>query len=209
VKTFVVGSISTNCYVVSSAKNRSSIIIDPGFESKVGAEKVFSYISYNNLNLKGIVCTHGHPDHTCGNALVKDQYNVPICIHEGDALMLGESGKEIARFFGYNAVSPSSDYLLSAGDCVEVGLEKLTVLHTPGHSPGSMVLVTADMIFSGDTLFAASIGRTDFPGSSSDQMRDSLRKLARLPDALIVYPGHGSITNLGVEKRTNPFLSNL
>jgi hydroxyacylglutathione hydrolase len=209
VKKFIVGSFSTNCYVVSCNETLSSLIIDPGFEDRFEAERTFSYIVSNKLNIKFIVCTHGHPDHTCGNELAKSRFQVPVYIHEDDACMLGASGRETAKFFGYSDVSPSADFLLHDGDRIEVGSEFLKVLHTPGHSPGSMTLVGGDRLFSGDTLFAGSIGRTDFPGSSDFQMRNSLRKLVCLNDSLAVYTGHGPETTLGVEKQTNPFFLDL
>jgi hydroxyacylglutathione hydrolase len=209
VKTFVVGLFLTNCYVVSCKETLSSVIIDPGFGSRLEAEEVFSYIVNNGQNVKLIVCTHGHPDHTCGNELAKQRFEVPICVHENDAYMLGESGNATAKFFGYNEVSPSADRLLQEGDLVEFGNEFLRVLCTPGHSPGSVVLLNEDRVFSGDTLFAGSIGRTDFPGSSELQMRGSLKKLVCLTDLSLVSPGHGPETTMGEEKRVNPFLVDL
>ncbi len=209
VKSFIVGSLSTNCYVVSCKETLSSVIIDPGFESKLEAEKVFSYIANNCLKLRLIACTHGHPDHTVGNELVKNRFKVPIGIHEKDAYMFGESGRETAEFFGYNAVSPLPDLLLREGYRVEFGNEHLKVIHTPGHSPGSVSFSGEGMLFSGDTLFAGSIGRTDFPGSSDFQMRDSLRKLIYFPSSCLVYPGHGPETMMAVEKQVNPFLRDL
>ena len=208
-KLFVVGLFSTNCYVVSCRETLSSVIIDPGFGNEFEAEKVFSFVANSNLNVKLIVCTHGHPDHTSGNELVKDRFQAPICIHENDANMLGESGIDTVKFFGYDSVSPSADLVLRDGDRVEVGDEFLRVLHTPGHSPGSMTLLGADRLFSGDTLFAGSIGRTDFPGSSDFQMRGSLKKLVCLPNSFLVNPGHGPETTLGLEKQVNPFLCDL
>jgi hydroxyacylglutathione hydrolase len=209
VKTFVVGLFSANCYVVSCKETLSSVIIDPGFGSKLEAEEVFSYIVNNGLKVELIVCTHGHPDHTSGNELVKRRFEVPICIHENDAYMLGESGRATAKFFGYNEVSPPAESLLQDGDLVEIGNEFLKVLFTPGHSPGSITLLSERVLFSGDTLFAGSIGRTDFPGSSNSQMLDSLKKLIRLPSLSLVYPGHGSETTMEVERQSNPFLSDL
>jgi hydroxyacylglutathione hydrolase len=208
-KKFVVGSFSTNCYVVSCDETLSSVIIDPGFENKFDAERIFSHIVSNGLNIKFIVCTHGHPDHTCGNELAKIRFQVPVYIYEDDAYMLGESGRETAKFFGYSDSSPSADFLLHEGDQIELGREFLKVLHTPGHSPGSMTLLGGDRLFSGDTLFAGSIGRTDFPGSSDFQMRSSLKKLVCLSDSLSTHPGHGPDTILGTEKHDNPFLVDL
>jgi len=201
--------LSTNCYVVHCAKTREAVIVDPGFSSQGEAEEAIQFITANDLKLKLIIDTHGHPDHTCGNGLVKDRFHVPICIHEDDAFMLGESGWSTARFFGFDCVSPSADILLKDGDSLKFGDESLKVIHSPGHSGGGIVLQGEKEVFTGDTLFAGSIGRTDFPGSSVRQMQLSLRKLAGLPDFFVVYPGHGPVTTMGEEKRVNPFLQGL
>jgi glyoxylase-like metal-dependent hydrolase (beta-lactamase superfamily II) len=112
----------------------------------------------------------------------------------------------IAKFFGFNSSSPSADNLLKDGDYVKFGKIALKVMHTPGHSPGSISLIGENEVFTGDTLFAGSIGRTDLPQSSESDMKESLKKLANLPDDLRVYPGHGPTTTIGEEKRSNPFL---
>jgi hydroxyacylglutathione hydrolase len=208
-KLFAVGVLSANCYVVTCKDTLQAAVIDPGFGSLSEAQEVLSYIAQNNLDLKFIIDTHGHPDHTCGNQILKDQFHVPICIHEDDAYMLGESGRETARYFGFDSVSPSADILLREGSYVNFGEVTLRVMHTPGHSFGSIVLLGETEIFTGDTLFAGSIGRTDFPGSSDPEMQTSLRKLIRLPDYFVVYTGHGPATTLGEEKRVNPFLTTL
>jgi len=161
------------------------------------------------LDLKFIVNTHGHPDHTCGNQAIKDKFRASLCVHQDDAFMLGESGMETARYFGFNCVSPPADILLREGSYVKFGDVTLRVIHTPGHSFGSVVLLGEEEVFTGDTLFAGSIGRTDFPASSDREMQISLRKLLNLPNNLVVYPGHGPETTMGEEKRINPFLSNL
>jgi glyoxylase-like metal-dependent hydrolase (beta-lactamase superfamily II) len=203
---FTVGRLFTNCYIVECEKTGEAIIIDPGFDDRFEAEKIFKLIDGNALTLKFIVNTHGHPDHTCGNGLVKEKFHVPISIHKDDAHMLGEIGKTIAKFFGFNRSSPSADILLQNGDNVKFGRVTLKVLHTPGHSPGSISLLGEKEIFTGDTLFAGSIGRTDLPQSSEANMKLSLKKLANLPDDLVVYPGHGPTTTIYKEKRSNPFL---
>jgi glyoxylase-like metal-dependent hydrolase (beta-lactamase superfamily II) len=120
--------------------------------------------------------------------------------------MLGESGKETARYFGYDCVSPPADILLKEGSYVKFGEVTLRVVHTPGHSFGSVVLLGETEVFTGDTLFAGSIGRTDFPASSDREMQKSLRKLLTLQDFFVVYSGHGPTTTMGEEKRVNPFL---
>ncbi len=208
-KMFMVGQLGSNCYVASCRDTHEAVVIDPGFQSQMEADEVLSFINDCGLKLKFIVNTHGHPDHTCGNALVKEKIDVPICIYEDDAYMLGESGWETARYFGFDVVSPSADVLLHDGDYVRFGEVTLKVIHSPGHSLGSIVLLGETEVFTGDVLFAGSIGRTDFPGSSEREMLVSLRELTRLPDYFVVYPGHGPVTSIGEEKRVNPFLHGL
>jgi hydroxyacylglutathione hydrolase len=204
---FSVGSLSTNCYVVWCEQTREAIVIDPGFEWESDAEKVLGAVKKRELNVGFIVDTHGHPDHTCGNGIVKDATGAAILIHKSDSEMLSEAGKELATFFGFRVVSPVADGYLAEGDTVKVGDVRLQVLHTPGHSPGSVCLLGERCVFSGDTLFAGSAGRVDLPGGSSMELLKSLReKLASLPDSCILYPGHGPKSTIGQEKRCNPFL---
>jgi glyoxylase-like metal-dependent hydrolase (beta-lactamase superfamily II) len=207
VQTFISGPFATNCHIVWCEKTNETIIIDPGFDNELEAERLFKFISENSLKPKFIVNTHGHPDHTCGNNIAKGTLHVPILIHELDAHMLGQTGKTISEFFGFMSFSPDADKLLHDGDIVEFGSETLRVIHTPGHSHGSISLLGKQGIFTGDTLFAGSIGRTDFPESSQEEMQVSLKKLSTLPDNLIVYSGHGPSTVLLEEKRSNPFLT--
>jgi glyoxylase-like metal-dependent hydrolase (beta-lactamase superfamily II) len=209
VKMFEVGMLATNGFVASCTETQEAVVIDPGFGSQQEADETISFINKNRLKVKYIVNTHGHPDHTCGNQFVKDRFNVPICVHEADAYMLGESGKAVARYFGFDCVSPPADVLLRDGSAVNFGGVSLKVLQSPGHSAGSILLLGEKEVFTGDTLFAGSIGRTDFPGSSEREMRLSLKKVLRLPDFLVVYAGHGPVTTVGEEKRVNPFLLGL
>ncbi|PIU59936.1 MBL fold metallo-hydrolase [Candidatus Bathyarchaeota archaeon CG07_land_8_20_14_0_80_47_9] len=205
-KMFTVGMLSTNCYVTSCKETRDAIIIDPGFDDQLAAEKIIKFINENALELKFIINTHGHPDHTCGNGIIKEKFHVSILIHEDDAYMLEELNKKAARFFGSNSFSPPADTLLHDGNLVKFGKITLKVMHTPGHTYGSISLLGEKEVFTGDTLFAGSIGRTDLPGSSERDMRLSLEKLTSLPNHYVVYPGHGSTTTLGEEKLNNPFL---
>ena len=209
VQSFVVGALFTNCYVIACEETREAIIVDPGFDDKREAEKIFKIIEENSLKLKYIVNTHGHPDHTCGNGIVKEKFDVPILIHEFDAHMLGETSRGIAGFFGFKNFSPKADVLLHDGDIIKFGASVLKVMHTPGHSRGSISLIGEKEVFSGDTLFMGSIGRTDFPESSEREMQQSLKKLAYLPDYFVVYPGHGPSTTIEEEKSNNPFLTAL
>ncbi|MDI6805159.1 MAG: MBL fold metallo-hydrolase, partial [Candidatus Bathyarchaeia archaeon] len=190
VQLFTVGELMTNCYVVSCEQTREALIIDPGFDDSREAEKIFKYVGDKSLQLKFVLNTHGHPDHTCGNGIIKGKFNVPIMIHGFDAPMLGKAGRRIAEFFGFRSFSPQPDVLLHDGDIVKFGKITLRVMHTPGHSRGGIVLIGDKEVFTGDTLFFSSIGRTDFPESSEQDMMASLKKLATLPDHFIVYPGH-------------------
>jgi hydroxyacylglutathione hydrolase len=196
IQTFIVGMLSTNCYVVNCQETREAIIIDPGFDDEIEAKRIFQYMSENALRLKFIVNTHGHPDHTSGNGIVKKKFDVPICVNPYDVYMLGDFGEK-----------PSSkDVMLNDQDTVKFGNVLLKVMHTPGHTSGSISLVGEKEVFTGDTLFAGAIGRTDLPGSSDPDMRFSLKKLASLPDYFVAYPGHGPPTTIGEEKSNNPFL---
>ena len=174
VQMFIVGKISTNCYIANSEQTKQAIVIDPGFDDGFKAEQIFDYIDENMLTVKYIINTHGHPDHTCGNGIVKEKLNVPILIHELDAHMLGKFGIEIAGMFGFKNSSPPADILLHDEDLVKFGNTTLKAIHAPGHSPGSISLLGEKEVFTGDTLFSGSIGRTDFPESSEHAMSLSL-----------------------------------
>jgi len=203
VQMFTVGSLLTNCYVVSCEKTKEAIIIDPGFDDRFEAEKIFKFIDEEALAMNFVLNTHGHPDHTCGNGIVKEKFHAPILIHEYDAHMLGKSGKRTADFLSFNVSSSQADKLLRDGDLVKFGGITLKVMHTPGHTHGSISLLGESEVFTGDTLFSSSIG---IPESSEVDMSLSLKKLAALSDHLVVYPGHGPTTTIGEEKRSNPFL---
>lgn len=209
-KMFAVGTLSTNCYVVGCTETREALIIDPGFETKLEAKAILEEIDQRKLRVRYIVNTHGHSDHTAGNGTMKKLTGAPILIHEYDAPMLTDSTKNLSMLFGLRTTSPPpADQMLHDGDVVQVGNVALKILHTPGHSRGSISLLGAGAVFSGDTLFAGSIGRTDLPSSSYEEIMLSLKKLATLPDHIRVYPGHGPISTIGEEKRHNPFLQNL
>jgi hydroxyacylglutathione hydrolase len=209
VKGFEVGMLATNCYVINCKDTMHAAVIDPGFDSQQEADEIIGYIRGSGLEVKFIVDTHGHPDHTSGNAAIKDAFQAPICIHQDDAYMLGESGKETARYFGYNTLSPPADILLQDGQYLNLGDVTLKVLHTPGHSFGSISVIGETEIFTGDALFAGSIGRTDFPASSDIEMQRTLKKLKQIPDYFTIYPGHGPQSTIAEQKRVNPFLQNI
>jgi hydroxyacylglutathione hydrolase len=194
VETFPVGSLQTNCYVVSSPE-KEAIIIDPGFDYTYEAKQVVDFVEKAGLKIKFIVNTHGHYDHIGGDAFLQKKYDVPLLIHENDKQYLLKQ-KETANL---NIMT------LKDGDAVKFGSISLKVLLTPGHSTGSICLIGEGVVFSGDTLFSDGIGRTDFEGGSTAQIEQSLKKLMQLPENYLVYPGHNESTTIGKEKSSNPF----
>lgn len=198
------GLLSTNCYIVACGETGGAIVIDPGLsEGECG--EILDEISAHHLQLKYIVNTHGHPDHTSCNSRLKKTTGTKILIHEDDGHLLAEP----RDLFVKAVVSPPADRLVHDGDVIRVGKIEFEVIHTPGHSRGSISLYceSESVVFSGDTLFNRSIGRTDLPESSAEDMKRSLReKLMKLPEQTIVYPGHGPETTIGEEKTWNPFL---
>ena len=190
IETFTVGMLSTNCYVVNSQQTKDSIIIDPGLEFSSEAQQILDYITRKALKVKFIVNTHGHEDHISGDAVFQEKFKVPIYIHKYDAHYIEGFGK--GKF--------AANVLLEDGSLIEFGGESLKVMHTPGHTPGSLCLIGKPIVFTGDTLFAGGIGRTDFPGGSVSDMRLSLQKLMRLPDNFLIYPGHGPTSIMGEKK---------
>jgi len=194
VKMFTVGMTQTNCFLVGNTETAEAVVIDPGFDSASEAKSILKEIERNVFTIKFIINTHGHPDHTSGNRVMKEATKAPILIHQYDAPWL---------------TNPTADKTLREGDIIELGEVKLRVLHTPGHSKGSIALLGADAVFTGDTLWAGTIGRYDLQGGSLEELMSSIKnKLLILPDHLKVYPGHGPFTTIGEERRSNPFLQN-
>jgi glyoxylase-like metal-dependent hydrolase (beta-lactamase superfamily II) len=189
---FTVGMLETNCFIVGDTHSEEAVVIDPGFDSASEAKSILKEIERNGFKVKFIINTHGHHDHTSGNKTMKEATGASVLIHEYDAPSLR---------------NPSADKTIREGDIIELGEIKLQILHTPGHSKGSIALLGADAVFSGDTLFAGGIGRYDLPGGSLEEIMNSLKnKLLILPNHLKVYPGHGPVTTIGEERRNNPFL---
>jgi hydroxyacylglutathione hydrolase len=195
VETFTLGMLYTNCYVASCSDTKEAIIIDPGLEFAQEANPITKYIARNGLKVKYIINTHGHDDHIKGNQLFQQKYMVPICIHPLDEHFLEDLKTSVPNVH------------LEEGSTITCGNETLKIIHTPGHTPGCICLVGEKLVFTGDTLFAGSIGRTDFAGGSMKEMQASLQRLKTLPDHLLVYSGHGETSLIGQEKRINPFLN--
>ena len=204
VHAFTLGPLQSNSYLCADEATREGLLFDPGMESEPVAEA----LARERLTLTAIINTHGHFDHVFGNAYFKAKTGAPLLMHRAD-LDLVKRLEEQSLYFGFRATpSPAPDRFLEEGDEIRVGGTRLTVLHTPGHSPGGICLVTDGTAFVGDTLFAGSIGRTDLPGGSAETLLTSIReKLLTLPDDTVIYPGHGPATTIGHERRHNPFLT--
>ena len=181
------------------------LVIDPGGDG----DRILKRLEELGLNLELIVNTHGHFDHIGGNEYLKQKTGAKLYIHADDAEMLTEPEKNLSSLFdpGSLIISPPADIILHDGDRMEIGAHVFYVIHTPGHTKGSICLKMEDCLFAGDTLFADSIGRTDLPGGSYSEIMNSIKtKLCPLEDTLIIYPGHGPKSILGCEKRSNPYI---
>lgn len=202
VKKVVVGPFASNCYIVGSESNKEGVIIDPGADAK----EILKNVKDLGLDIKLIVLTHGHIDHTGAVKEVKKTTGAEVAIHTDDAKSLQE--QLLGRLFGLSyPPPPPPDWLLKDGDSIDIGDLHFLVVHTPGHSLGGICLLEEGVVFSGDTLFNYGIGRTDMPGGSYSQLMNSIHtKLMILPDNTTVYPGHGPATTIGTERRSNPFL---
>lgn len=203
----VLGAFETNCYVLRSSETADKcLIIDAG----LNAAGLIEFLNTKNLNPAAVILTHGHADHTVGLEKLRKEYpEIKVYIHELDANMLTETENNLSELAGIEFTTEPADVILDEGDIIEQAGIKLKVLHTPGHTPGGICLYCEDerTIFVGDTLFADSIGRCDFPGGSFNQLIKSIKeKLSGLPDQTAVYPGHGSQTTIAREKKFNPFL---
>jgi len=197
------GSFASNCYLVADEDTKEAIVIDPG----VAGGSILSRIKELGLAVKYIVITHGHPDHIGAVWELKEATGAKLLIHPEDARYLharpGPDG-----MFHQTGAPPEVDMELNDGDTVNINNISLQVIHTPGHSPGGICLLTGGILFSGDTLFFSSIGRSDFPGGNGRQLLESIHnKLMTLPDDTTVLPGHGPETTIGTERKTNPFLN--
>jgi len=203
IKTLVVGPIQANCYILGCEETLEAAVIDPGDE----ADRILHALAESSLTAKLIINTHGHFDHVSANKRLKEVTGAPILIHHLDAPMLDQLSSSAAAWGLAADDSPAPDREIKDGDEVTFGNITLTVIHTPGHTPGGISLYNEDYVFVGDTLFAGSIGRTDFPGGSFETLKESIQqKLFTLSDDLKVYPGHNQPTTIGEEKRFNPFV---
>lgn len=210
IRQMAVGPIQANCFILGCEETREAVVIDPGDD----IDRILTTLAEDRLTVVHIIDTHGHFDHVGANKRLKEVTGADIQIHSADAPMLTQLSASAAAWGLAAENSPTADRLLEDGDTITFGTHTLSVLHTPGHTLGGICLYTEyteagapkKAVFVGDTLFAGSIGRTDFPGGNFDTLISSIRtKLFTLDDGVKVYPGHMNNTTIGVEKRTNPF----
>lgn len=200
IKTLNVGWNGTNCYIIYDIGSGEASVIDPGGE----AERIIAFLNEKKLKVKNIFLTHGHFDHILGVQQLKEATGARLVVHEADAVCLRDTHAAL-----YNSLMPEPfrvakpDILLKGGERTLVNGVEMLFVHTPGHSPGSMCLFMSNVLFSGDTLFADTIGRSDFPTSDPAALAESLRNLYALNRDFVVYPGHGEPTSLFYEKEHN------
>ncbi len=199
-KKLTLGSYFVNCYVLGNERSKEALVIDPGAEYK----RIESFLKENDLKPIAVINTHGHLDHIQED----DCFNLPVYIHSLDKGCFTSPEENLSAFFGAPFTIKSKPRLLEDKQIISLAGFKLEVIHTPGHTKGCICLRFEGMLFSGDTLFAGSIGRTDFPGADSKVIIDSIKKkILTIKEDLKVFPGHGQDTTLEKEKLTNCFLN--
>lgn len=203
VKCIPVGYMGANCYIFGCEETKEAAVIDPGGD----VEMILAELKAQGLKVKYIINTHGHIDHIAGNDELREAAGAELMIHELDAPMLVKARGNLSAMVGGAVEFKPADTMLHEGDVINVGNVKLDVLHTPGHTLGGICLSTKGVVFTGDTLFNESIGRTDFPGGNYEQIINSIKgKLMPFPDETIVHPGHMGSSTIGHERKYNPFL---
>lgn len=195
IKTIEVGNLETNCYIVTDEKSMESAVIDPGDDSNF----ILDYIESNKMNVKAIFLTHGHFDHTSAVHAVREATGAAVYINSRD--ISDGKGRSMFKFVPDGDVQRFDD-----GDTVWVGELEFRVMHTPGHSPGSVTLICGEALFTGDTLFAGSCGRTDLEGGDMRILMESLKRIGLLKGDFEVYPGHMGSSMLSIERATNYYM---
>lgn len=204
----ILGDFETNCYVVRRDESAGEcLVIDTGLDSR----DMIAFLAQHRLTPQAVILTHGHVDHIAGLSALRSEFpQAKVYIHRLDAPMLGDAEANLSQMAMVPFETAPADVLLEDGDTIEEAGITLTVLHTPGHTPGGICLYAEAeaIVFAGDTLFADGIGRTDFPGGDHQRLLDGIRtRLLVLPERTAVYPGHAMRTTIGREKASNPFLT--
>lgn len=207
IQSFVFNPFQENSYVVYD-DTKEAVIVDPGCYDEDEKKELADFVAGNNLEIKMLLNTHCHIDHVLGNHFVKEKFKTQLYIHKTEEFVLNAQ-KVLAPHYGMHGYEEARpDFFLKEGDSVRFGSQEFSVLFVPGHSPGHIAFYSQreKVVLAGDVLFQNSIGRTDLPGGNFDTLINSIhQKLFTLPDDVIVYPGHGGTTSIGIEKRTNPF----
>ena len=201
IKSLAVGPLESNCFIIADENTKEVLVIDPGDEP----DRILDLINENDFNVKYIVCTHAHFDHVGAVPDLKKETGAKIVIHR-DEIEIYKSTKDQAALWGYELDPlPEPDMFVSEGDKLEIGDLRFEILHTPGHSPGGICLYGEGILITGDTLFAGSVGRTDFYGGDMEKLKSSFKRLMSLSDEVKVLPGHGPESTIGKEKSDNFF----
>lgn len=204
-RNIIVGPLQVNCFTVADEITKEAMIIDPGDEP----DRILELIRENNFKVKYIVCTHAHFDHVGAITEIKDETEAKIVIHK-DESEIYEGARDQAAFWGYELEPlPEPDMFVDEGDKLEIGNLKFEVFHSPGHSPGGICLYGEGVVFSGDTLFAGSVGRTDFYGGDINKLKKSFKRLMSLDPDIKVLAGHGPTSSIKQEKASNFFMDEI
>lgn len=202
-ETFPAGPFECNCTVLACGDTKDAVVIDPGGEIERIAEIVAQY----DLTVRAIIHTHAHLDHIYCTRDIKEAHGGAVCLHKGDAFLYDGFAMQAAMFGWKVRETTAVERWIEHGDVIEMGKQQLAVIHTPGHTPGSVCFEVDGLLFAGDTLFRRSIGRTDLPGGDGKQLQRSIKErlYTRNLDTLVI-PGHGPTTKLGDEAKANPFV---
>jgi len=205
IENIVVGPLQVNCFIVYDEESLDAMVIDPGDD----AGKIIRFIEDNKLLVSRIVCTHAHFDHIGAVRELKGKTGAPVLLNKGDSDIFRRADRQ-ASLWGFQLEQPPEpDIYLAGGDEIAIGKMRFKVLHTPGHSPGGICLYGEGVIFTGDTIFAGSVGRTDFPGGSMSELKSSFSRILSLPPETRIFPGHGPLTTVKKENEFNFFVHEL
>lgn len=202
-KTLPLGPLETNCYIVYDDVEKEAFLIDSAWDY----ERIDKALDVLGVTLRFVFLTHGHADHIGALQEVRNHKDVPVYIGKGDVDLIANSRNNLSMFLGKEIVITSPEHIVTDGEVINFAGVPFKVIETPGHTPGGLCLYGAGLLFAGDTLFRCSVGRTDFYGGDSHVLVSSIEeKLMKLPDDTVVLPGHGPATDIGYERRNNPFL---